>query len=70
MAPEEVIEALQKMEADPSYVTESAYRANADLWPGNRISFVDAHLLYLKSHPAMKPEHYLSNLRLMIRVKS
>lgn len=64
-----ILTALETMQGDPSLVTKSAYRANAELWPGNRISFIDAHLAYLKTHPAVNPSHYLSNLRLMLRKK-
>lgn len=60
---------LQEMETDKSLVTKSAYRANGELWPGNRISFVQTHLVYLKGHPSVNPRHYLSNLRLMLRKK-
>lgn len=70
MTEEEIVEALQTMQSDASFVTKSAYRANAELWPGNRISFVDSHMAYLKTHPALSPEHYLSNLRLMLRRQS
>lgn len=63
----EISDALRVMESDPSYVTEPAYRANTLLWPDNLISFVDCHLAYLKAHPATNPNHYLSNLRLMLR---
>lgn len=63
----EILTALQSMEADPNLITKSAYRANIDVWPDNRISFVDSHLAYLKAHPAVDPRHYLSNLRLMIK---
>ncbi len=65
----DILTALQSMETDSTLVTKSAYRANGELWPGNRISFVDSHLAYLKSHPAVNPSHYLSNLRLMLRKK-
>lgn len=64
---EEIREALQDMESDPNLITLSAYRANADLWPGNRISFVDSHLAYMKANPGVEPRHYLSNLRLRIK---
>jgi hypothetical protein len=69
MSPEEVAQALEKMEADPDFVTESAYKANAEQWPGNRISFVESHLLYLKNHPALDPQHYLANLKLMTKTR-
>jgi hypothetical protein len=67
MSEEEVIEKLKKMYADPAYITNSAYAANTDLWPDHRVPFVEAHLRYLKLHPKLEPEHYLSNLRLMLR---
>lgn len=65
----DILTALRAMQSDKNLVTKSAYRANAELWPGNRISFVDTHLVYLKSHPAVNPNHYLSNLKLMLRKK-
>lgn len=65
----DVQNALEAMETDKTLVTKSAYRANAEQWPGNRISFVASHLAYLKSHPAVNPKHYISNLKLMLRKK-
>ena len=67
MEEDDVTEALRAMKADPNLVTKSAYRANVELWPNHRISFVDSHLVYLKAHPLVDPRHYLSNLKLMIR---
>lgn len=63
----DILTALQAMQSDKNLVTKSAYRANGEIWPGNRISFVDTHLVYLKTHPAVNPNHYLSNLKLMLR---
>lgn len=63
----DIVAALRIMETDPALVTESAYRANSELWPTNRISFVDSHLAYLKNHPSVEPRHYLANLRLMLK---
>lgn len=70
MPEDEIVVALKDMVVDPRMITEPSFRANPILWPGNKISFVEAHLMYLKSHPALNPEHYLSNLRLMIRKKT
>lgn len=67
MTEEEVIAALEIMVTDRSLVTVSAYRANAEVWPENRISFIDSHMVYLRTHPAVDPTHYLSNLRLRLR---
>jgi hypothetical protein len=67
MEVQEIRDALHAMEQDKNLYTTSAYAANAELWPDNRISFTDKHLAYLKAHPLLKPEHYLSNLRLKIK---
>lgn len=58
---------LLRMKADPSLITKSAYRANKDLWPKNRIPFIDMHLEYLNAHSEIGVEDYLSNLRLKLR---
>ncbi len=66
----ELIEAkavLRRMEADPSFITESAYRANAERWPEHRISFIDIHMEYLNTHPQISTKDYISNLRLKLR---
>ena len=67
MDEEEIRTALQVMEANPALVTKSAFRANTEKWPDNTISFVESHMAYLKLHPKTDPQHYLSNLRLMLR---
>lgn len=58
---------LMIMEADPAFITESAYRANTELWPKHRISFIDAHMEYLQTHPQVSTKDYISNLRLKLR---
>jgi len=69
MNEEEISGALSSMLSDRKLITKTAYRANKELWPNNRISFVDNHLAYLKAHPMVDPKHYISNLRLMLRRK-
>jgi hypothetical protein len=63
----EIVAALEAMEHDTSFVTEPAYRANTVLWPGHSISFVETHTTYLKDHPGIVADAYLSNLRLRLR---
>ena len=58
---------LLQMEADPAFVTESAYRANIERWPKNRIPFIDIHMEYLNAHPQISTKDYISNLRLKLR---
>lgn len=55
---------LQLMMLDPIYNTESSYSANATMYPDNLIPFVDKHMNYLNTHPAVDPYNYISNLRL------
>lgn len=67
MEDNEILAVLHAMENDPGLVTESAFRANSEMWPDHRISFIDTHLAYLKAHPTLRPDYYLSNLKLRIR---
>jgi hypothetical protein len=69
MEEDEVIEALNIMEEDGSFMTESSYSANATLYPDNKISFKNKQLAYLKSHPQVNPEQFLANLRLMTKIR-
>jgi hypothetical protein len=65
----EVKHALRLMESDSTYTTESSYNANELLYPGNDMSFVEKHMRYLSAHQNVNPQQYLSNLRLMTRVR-
>jgi hypothetical protein len=65
----EVEQALRAMAADSAFSTESSYSANSVTYPDNLIPFVDKHMNYLKQHQNVNPRHYLSNLRLMTKIK-
>lgn len=65
-----VHDALRVMEKDDTLKTEASYSGNVNLYPDHQIPFVDKHITYLLAHPKVNPKHYLSNLRLMLRVKS
>lgn len=69
MTAEEVLVALKDMEQDSTLITKDAYSPNAELYPDGRIPFVDIHMAYLKSHKHVDPRNYLSNLRLMIKIR-
>lgn len=60
---------LQAMANDPAYATEDTYSSNSERYPDNTISFVDKHINYLSLHPKVNPEHYVSNLKLMTRLR-
>lgn len=62
----EVQAQLKSMEDDPMYATVSVYSPSSS----EAVSFADKHFLYLCSHPAVKPNEYLANLRLKTKLRS
>lgn len=54
---------LLSMESDPTYITKATYSPLQD----EAISFCDKHFTYISTHPAIKPNEYMANLRLMTR---
>jgi hypothetical protein len=64
-----ITDELKKIEADVTFHTNSSYSANTGSYPDNLIPFVQKHMLYLTEHPFVNPDQYLSNLRLMIKVR-
>ncbi len=65
----EVKRELRQMANDSAYTTESSYNANEVLYPGNHMTFVEKHMHYLNTHRNVNPQQYLSNLRLMTKVR-
>jgi hypothetical protein len=61
--------ALSALQESPAYITEKGYTSDRIHYPDGEIPFVERHLLYLHQHPAVNPLHYLSNLRLKLRVR-
>ena len=64
---EEITEKLQSFVDNPDMHTVETYSPLAVGYPDNKIPFVEYHLAYLRSHKNLNPEHYLSNLSLMIK---
>ena len=62
----EIKEQLRVMEDDPKYHTKSSYSPTCE---GSDISFVDKHFAYISTHPAVNPQMYVANLRLMTKVR-
>jgi hypothetical protein len=60
---------LRDMVIDTSFNTESSYSANETLYPDNVIPFVDKHMAFLRTRSGIDPQQYLSNLRLMTRIR-
>lgn len=69
MTETEISDALDAMENDSSYNTTSAYSANIERYPDNIMPFKDKHLTYIKSHKITNPNQYISNLKLMTKIR-
>lgn len=67
MTIDEVTAKLQALQDDPTMQTVSKYSPTATQWPDDRLPFVEIHLAYLRTHKLVNPEHYISNLELMIK---
>lgn len=65
----EITQELQVLLEDDSYRTLPGYSIDTAAYPDGTIPFTDFHLDYLKKHPQVDPEHYLSNLRLMLKIR-
>lgn len=66
---DEIVTKLKEFQSDPSMNTVGGYSPTAVDWPDNHVPFVEHHLAYLSSHKLVNPEHYLSNLRLMLKIR-
>lgn len=66
---EETLQLLIAMTKDNTFNTSASYSANITRYPDNSMPFVDKHMNYLSTHPAIDPRHYIANLRLMTRKK-
>ena len=67
---ENIEQRLQSMTEDDSLATTTSYSTNVGLYPDNEIPFVDKHMAYLLNHPRVNVDHYLANLRLMLKKRS
>lgn len=62
-----VKEQLSQMTSNISYNTTSSYSTNTERYPDNLIPFVDKHMNYLISHPALESSKYMANVKLITR---
>ena len=65
----EIVEELQAMIKDSSYHTKPGYSIDTETYPDSTVPFIESHLGYLHKHPQVDPKYYLSNLRLMLKVR-
>jgi hypothetical protein len=60
---------LHDMDKDPNLQTKPGYIKESPVSKEVLVSFTDRHLFYLDKHPHLNPEHYLANLRIMIKIR-
>lgn len=65
---DEIKEILRTMLRDKTMNTQPLY-VQAEGSQTKTISFYKRHTDYLKGHPKVNPEHYLANLRTMIKIR-
>lgn len=61
---------LESMHRDSAFMTTASYSANTKLYANNSITFVEKHMAYLNNNPTVDPSLYLSNLRLITKIRS
>lgn len=61
---DEIRRVLIDMETNLGLKTEAG--VNLDDSP---VSFQEKHMAYLRTHPKLNPEHYLANLRTMLKIR-
>lgn len=59
-------EQLEAMVEDPGYNTATRY----SLVVTEGSQFVEKHMLYMANHPSMNHDQYLSNIKLMTKVRT
>jgi len=57
---------LEDMEQDAAYYTQTSYSAMQEC----DVTFTEKHYTYMSTHPSVKPNEYMSNLRLMTKVRT
>lgn len=69
MKESEITQKLQAMLKDDTYRTLPGYSIDTDQYPDHVVPFLEDHVNYLRRHRHINPEHYLSNLRLMLKIR-
>lgn len=65
----QALSTLLEMKANPAYLTVDSFTTDTVQYPNGVIPFEKKHMLYMHKHPAVNPAHYLSNLRLQLKIR-
>ncbi|MBP7018610.1 hypothetical protein KBB17_03855 [Candidatus Saccharibacteria bacterium] len=60
---------LKSMQTNDGYITDSCYSTNGEEYENNLMTFAEKHMHYLNTHPNVNPDQYLSNLRIMTKIR-
>lgn len=61
----EILKQLEAMCRSEEYITNDSYAPNSE----NLISFLDKHQEFIRKHPNTNAQHYVSNLKIMCRLR-
>lgn len=64
-----VAEILNAMVLDSAYMTKSSFSADSEHYPDNLMPFTDKHMQYLLKHPDTDAKHYISNLKMISKIR-
>lgn len=64
-AAQSVYKELKAMEESPNYKTVDSYSPSSDI----PLTFVEKHMRYLSLHQKLNHQQYISNLKLMTKIK-
>jgi hypothetical protein len=60
---------LRNIAESDDFSTSSSYNPNGELYMNNSMTFVEKHMAYIRSHPKVNPNQYVSNLKISSRKK-
>jgi hypothetical protein len=63
----EIKKILTLIDNSEDYNSSPSYSPNTEVYGDNLIPFVDKHMAYIRSHPALNAMQYISNLKIVSR---
>jgi hypothetical protein len=58
-----ILESLESMSSSDEYVTQDSYTPQSE----QLITFTEKHQQYIRKHPNINAQHYVSNLKIICR---
>lgn len=64
---EEIKSILVLIDDSEDYNSPPSYSPNTEMYEDNLIPFVEKHMAYIRSHPSVNAQQYVSNLKIISR---